>query len=157
MAVYMEYEGVPGAVTATGYEKWIALESVEVSSTRNIEQITGDVMNRARNLPQWEMVKIAKQADAASEGLITSAMQGKGVTVKIDVVEPGDKPTPYVQYELTNTIIASFESSSDGDQPSESYELSFTKIKVWFVTHDAQGKQVKSGGITYDLEKSALA
>lgn len=157
MPCYMEYEGVPGAVTAKGYEKWIALEAVEVSSTRNIEQITGDVMNRATNLPQFEMVKVSKAADASSEGLVTSAMQGKGVTVKIDIVEPGDTPTPYAQYELTNTIIASFSTSSDGENPTEEYELSFTKIKIWFVTHDAAGKQVSAGGVTYDLEKGTIA
>jgi len=153
MAIYLKLDGVTGAVTASGYEGWIALESVTFSVERTVEQITGDMENRARNLPQCELISCSKQCDQASYGILNEAVKGNaGKNAEIHVCEPGDAPTPYVEYKMKDVIICSFEQSSDGDQPSEDFKLSFSDVEVKFTPHDASGAAGSPGIVGYDLK-----
>jgi len=153
MAIYLLYDGVAGAVTASGYEDQIALEGVEFSTTREVEQITGDMQNRARNLPQFEKVKCSKQCDNASYGLLNDAVRGNvGKTAEISIVEPGETPTEFVKYILKDCILCTFEHSSDGDQPSESFEISFSDLEVKFTPHNADGSEGSPSIVGYDLK-----
>lgn len=152
MAIYLKYDGVKGAVTAKGYEGQIALEGVEFSVAREVEQITGDMQNRARNLPAFEKVKCSKQSDQASYGLLNDAVKGaKGKTAEISIVEPGDQPTEFIKYTLKDVIICGFDQSSDGDQPSENFEMSFSDIEVKFTPHGKDGSAGSPGIVGYDL------
>ena len=46
MAIYIDYEGLKGNVTATGYEGMIALDFFAFGVQRNISMQTGALANR---------------------------------------------------------------------------------------------------------------
>lgn len=152
MACYMDYDGVEGAVTAAGYEGQVALEGVEFSIERDVEQIVGDMQNRAKNLPVVEKVKCTKQGDQSSYALIQEAVMGKGKNCTISIVEPGDTPTEFLRYELKDCIISSYSQSSDGDQPSEEFEISFSFLTYVYTAHDSGGNAATVGRISYDMQ-----
>lgn len=158
--IYMQYDGgsIKGSATAEGYKDWITLSSLEFGVGRDVSMETGDSMNRARNMPLFEKIKVTKETDKSSKSLLSEAVMGGGKVVKINIVEPREqgKAQPYVEYELKNCVISNYTQSSDGDQPTEDIELSYTAIEVNFTTFDEAGNQADKGGITYDIAKAKV-
>jgi type VI secretion system secreted protein Hcp len=152
MAIYMKVPGADGSVTASGYEKWIELDSMQFGVGRMVTMDTGNLANRASGLPSFSEITVSKATDDSTYGLLNDAILGKdGKTIELAVVEPGDKPTEYVKYELSDAIISSYSMSAAGDRPHESVSISYAKVEVSFTTHD---KANKGGGVPrvgYDL------
>jgi type VI secretion system secreted protein Hcp len=152
MAIYMKVPGAEGSVTASGYEKWIELDSMQFGVGRMVTMDTGNLANRASGLPSFSEITVSKATDDSTYGLLNDAILGKdGKTIELAVVEPGDKPTEYVKYELSDAIISSYSMSAAGDRPHESVSISYAKVEVSFTTHD---KANKGGGVPrvgYDL------
>jgi len=152
MAIYMKVPGAEGSVTASGYEKWIELDSMQFGVGRMVTMDTGNLANRASGLPSFSEITVSKATDDSTYGLLNDAILGKdGKKIEIAVVEPGDKPTEYVKYTLEDAIISSYSMSAAGDKPHESVSISYAKVEVSFTTHD---KANKGGGVPrvgYDL------
>lgn len=154
MAIYMKVPGADGSVTSSGYEKWIELDSMQFGVGRSVSMVTGNIANRSAGLPSFSEVTVSKEMDDSSFGLLNEAVLGKeGKKIEIAVVEPGDKPTEYVKYELEDAIFSSYSMSAAGSRPHESASISYSKVTVSFSTHD---KANKAGGVPrviYDLAK----
>ena len=154
MAIYMKVPGADGSVTASGYEKWIELDSMQFGVGRMVSMDTGNLANRASGLPSFSEITVSKSTEDSTYGLLNDAVLGaEGKKIEIAVVEPGDKPTEYVKYTLEDAIISSYSMSAagGGGKPGESISISYAKIEVAFTTHD---KANKGGGVPrvgYDL------
>ena len=153
MAIYMKVPGADGSVTASGYEKWIELDSVQFGVGRPVDMTTGNMANRASGLPSFSEITVSKETEDSTYGLLNEAVLGtEGKKVELAVVEPGDTPTEFVKYVMEDVIISSYSmSASGGGKPHESISLSYSKIEIAFTTHD---KANKGGGvprIVYDI------
>jgi len=71
MAIYMNYNGkkIKGNVTATGYEDWIELDSIQFGVGRGISMEVGNMANREATRPSLSEVVVTKMMDNASGGL----------------------------------------------------------------------------------------
>ena len=67
MPIYMKYDGIEGAVTAVGFEKWIELDSCQLGVHRAIAG--GARGNRESSTPNFSDISVSKPQDAASTGL----------------------------------------------------------------------------------------
>ena len=152
MAIYMKVPGADGSVTASGYEKWIELDSMDFGVSRGVSMDTGNMANRAAGLPSFSEVTVSKYTDDSTYGLLNDAILGKeGKEIELAVVEPGDTPTEYVKYLLKDAIVSSYSMSAAGEQPHESVAISYSFVEIAFTTHD---KANKGGGVprvAYDL------
>jgi len=152
MAIYMKVPGADGSVTASGYEKWIELDSMQFGVGRSVAMVTGNMANRASGLPSFSEITVSKETEDSTYGLLNEAVLGKeGKKIELAVVEPGDTPTEFVKYVLEDAIVSSFSMSASGGKPHESISISYSKIEIAFTTHD---KANKGGGvprIVYDL------
>jgi type VI secretion system secreted protein Hcp len=153
MAIYMKVPGADGSVTASGYEKWIELDSMDFGVNRTVSMNTGNMANRAAGLPSFSEVSVSKATDDSTYGLLNDAVLGKeGKEIELAVVEPGDKPEEYVKYLLKDAIISSYHMSAGPEgEPVESITISYSFVEVAFTTHD---KANKGGGVprvAYDL------
>lgn len=152
MPIYMKMDGVTGGVTASGYEKQVALESLDFGCGRVVSMRVGDVANRSENLPEFSELNCSKRTDESSYGILNEAVAGKkGKTCEIAIVEPGDKPTEYVKYKLKDCIVSAYNMSSGGDQPMESFSLSFSDVEVKFTPTDKTGASGGPGIVGFDL------
>ena len=163
MAIYMKVPGTDGSCTAAGYKKWIELDSINFGVSRPVSMRTGNMSNRAADLPQFEEVVISKETEDSTYGILNEAVLGKeGKKIEIAIVEPGDAPTEYVKYVMEDCIVSSFQMSAVGGEagnskPVETAGISFSKIEVCFTTHD---KANKGGGVPrvcYDLAEGKKA
>ncbi len=152
MAIYMNWDGVPGDVTTQGFEKWIELTSFQWGVGRGIGSAMSGQASRESSIPSVSEIVVTKRMDASSPGLWTDSVAGQlNTTVKIAFTTTSQgATTQFLNYELTNTGLSGYSLSSGGDMPTESLSLNFTKV-VWSFTGtdpSVQGTPVTQG---YDL------
>ncbi len=156
MAIYIEYDGITGNVTAKGYEDQISAASVQFGVGRAITMEAGNMSTREATRPSISEISISKELDNASGPLFKEAVTGgAGKKVKIHFVRTmDDQLQEYCTYELEDVLVSSFSVSADGADgaaPYESITLSFAKIEVSNTYSDKSNKAGKSFRAGYDL------
>jgi type VI secretion system secreted protein Hcp len=155
MAIYLQFEGIDGNVTATGHEKWIQLGSVNFGLGRRIAGTSpGKQSNREASTPAFGEVNVSKDVDECSPLLFSEACVGKAKKVTIHFCETGaSQLEPFLEYVLSDVLISSYSvrSGTSGSHPNETLSFNYNKIEVKYIpfkgTHDA-GSPVPAG---YDL------
>lgn len=155
MAIYVNYDGIPGEATEGGHEKWIQVDSVQWGVGRSIHTGHGHAANRESSEANVSEVVFTKHMDASSPKIFTESVIGKGgKTVKIDFVTTSGETETYLQYTLTHALVSGYSVSSGGDRPSESVSLNFTKIEMKLITHDQTGKANAPVTVGFDMAKN---
>ena len=156
MPIYMKIDGVDGSDTAAGHEKWIELESCQLGAHRNVTSASGRGVNREASAPSVSEIVVTKTQDCASTGLFKLSLWGEGKSVKIDFCKVDkDKFEPYLQLELENVLISSYNVSGHGGdasgRPMESLSLNYTKVTFVTTQMDSANKTAKPERAMYDL------
>jgi type VI secretion system secreted protein Hcp len=156
MPIYMKYDGIDGAVTSAGHEKWIELQSCQMGVARHVANATGRGSDREAAAPSLSEIVITKDQDVASTNLFKAALWGEGKKVKIDFVKTDqNKFETYLQLELENTLVSNYSVSGHGgdghSRPMESLSLNFTKITFTTTSMDAANKTGKPDRANWDL------
>lgn len=159
MAIYLEFEGVKGNVTAEGYKDHIAVDSVVFSGSRNISMEPGNMTNREPSRPAINAISLSKKADSSTASLFkefVSGSAGKKVTIK-HVQTGADKVREFMSYTLENCLICGYSNTSDAEgHPSQTLQLSFSKIFINYVDTDASNKSGNPQRVGYDLAAAKL-
>ena len=102
---------------------------------------------------------MTKKMDVASTELFMQATCGKSLgKAEIHFIQTGGtaaKGQSYLMLELDEAIVSSYSMNSDGDRPSESFSLNFTKISYQYDKFDG-GKIVTGTAKKWNLEKNAV-
>ena len=156
MPIYMKYDGVDGAVTAAGFEKWIELDSCQLGVNRAIA--SGARGNRESSTPSFSDITVTKPQDKASTGLFTASLFGEGKKVNIAFTKTstdGATQQKFLELTLENTLISTFSMSGHGgdasQQPSEMLALNFTKIEWKHTETDMKNKAATPAIASWDL------
>ena len=133
MPIFMNYDSIPGDVTADGHQKWIEVDSFQWGIGRGITSATSSAADREGSTPSVSEIVLTKVNDSASSNLMRASLglppAGEGKLVKIDFCKTDTThPEPYLQLELENTLVSGWSISSGGDRPSESLTINFTKV-----------------------------
>jgi type VI secretion system secreted protein Hcp len=153
MAIYMEYTGIKGDVTAEGHANWIEVNSLQWGVGRGITspQVGGSA-DREGSSPSVSEITVTKTSDVASSNLLREALWGEGKKVTLHICKTDkDKFQVYQEYILTDTMISGFSMSSGGDRPTESLSLNFTKIESNFTPMAAGNEETATDRAKYDL------
>jgi type VI secretion system secreted protein Hcp len=157
MPIYMNYNDLPGDVTAEGHEKWIELNSFQWGVGRGVSSPTGGSADREASAPSVSEIVVTKANDVSSTKLLNEALQGEGQTVKIDFCKTDKgKLEPYLQLILTNTLISGHSFSSGGDRPQESLSMNFTKVEFKNIGMGAAGDTGSPDSVTYDVAQAKV-
>ena len=155
MAIYCEYDGIKGNVTAEGYKDHIAVLSCQFGVGRGISMEPGNMSNRESTRPSISEVSLTKTADNSVTGIFKEAVTGSaGKKVTIKFVRTGaDKVQEYMDYTLENCLVSGYSISADAEgEPVENITLSFTKVMINYNDHDATNKSSSPQRVGYDLE-----
>lgn len=155
MAIYVEWEGIEGNVTAEGYENHMAVDSFSFGVGRSLTMEVGNCANREASRPAFSEITLTKPADNSCTSLFqeaTSVSEGKQVVVKF-VQTGADKVTEFMTYTLTECLVSGYtvSANSEGD-PLESINISFCGIEVNYSDFDATNKQASPQRVGYDLK-----
>jgi len=154
VAIYVKYGSINGAVTTTGYDKWIEVNSFQWGVGRGIGSAARGDANREGSEPSLSEITVTKAMDVASVKLIQDAWGGE-LNNKVDIKFTSTTKNgvvDYLTYSLENVGLSGYSISSGGDQPSESLSLNFTKITITFKGLDpaTSGSPISAN---YDLTK----
>lgn len=157
MAIYLEYDGIKGNVTADGYKNHIAVLSVDFGVGRGISMEAGNLSNRESTRPSVSEVTITKVADNSVTALFKESVTGNaGKTVKIKFVRTGsDKVQEYLDIELSDVLISGYTISAESEgEPTETITLSHSKIMINYSDFDKTNKSGNPQRVGYDLESA---
>jgi type VI secretion system secreted protein Hcp len=134
MPIFMKYDGIEGDVTTAGHEKWIEVHSFQWGTGRGITNSAGSGADREGSTPSISEISVTKETDSATPNLLRASLGLKpadeGKTVNIDFCKTDtSKPEPYMQLTLSNCLVSGWSINSEGDRPSESLSLNFTKVE----------------------------
>ena len=152
MPIYMNYNNLPGDVTADGHAGWIELNSFSWGVGRGISSPTGSSADRESSAPSVSEITVTKLTDVTSTKVLNEAYQGEGVKVVIDFCKT-DKGSleVYMQYTLDDVLVSGYSLSSGGDRPTESLSFNFTKIEFKNINMTDKNETASPDTITYDL------
>jgi type VI secretion system secreted protein Hcp len=152
MAIYMNYNSIPGDVTESAHVGWIELHSFQWGVGRGISSPTGASADRESSSPSVSEIVVTKNNDISSTKLLNEAYQGTGQSVQIDFTRTSQgQQVVYLTYTLSDCMISGFSTSSGGDRPSESVSLNFTKVEFKSTNATDTNAAGSPDTITYDM------
>jgi type VI secretion system secreted protein Hcp len=154
MAIYLEFDGVKGNVTADGYKGHIAVKSVKFGVKRGITMEPGNMSNREATRPEVSEIVLTKAADSSATALFKEAVTGSaGKKAVLKFVQTGaDKVQQFMDYTLENCLVSGYEIKAESQSdPEETVTLSFSKIMVNYSDFDAGNKSTSPQRVGYDL------
>lgn len=158
MAIYLEYEGIKGNVTAEGYKGMINLKHFGFGVGRQISMKAGSLANREHAVPQFGTVDIEKLEDIATIALFRSSVTGSaGRKVTIHFVRTGGKEVvEFMSYTLENCLISKYliYDTDLNKRPHEKIQLSFTSVLISQAIRSANNSVKNTLRAGYDLEKA---
>lgn len=154
MAIYLEYDGIKGNVTADGYKDHIGVDSVQFGVGRGISMEPGNMSNREATRPSVSEVTLTKVADNSVTAIFKEAVTGSaGKKVVIKFVRTGaDKVQEFMDYTLEDCLVSGYSMSASGEgEPMETITLSFSKIMINYNDFDKSNKSSSPQRVGYDL------
>jgi type VI secretion system secreted protein Hcp len=148
----MNYNDIPGDVTAEGHEKWIELTSFDWGVGRDISSPTGASADRESSAPSVNEITVTKATDESTPKLFDEAYRGSGQHAQIDFCKTDQGALEvYLTLNLENCMISSDSLSSGGDRPTESLSINFTKVEIKNTAMGADAKAGSPESIVYDV------
>ncbi|MEM7497546.1 MAG: type VI secretion system tube protein Hcp [Pseudomonadota bacterium] len=158
MPIYMEIEGIMGDATHETHKNWMDIESLHWNVSRNMNTSAGSSANREASEPTVSEVVLTKVTDSSSTKLFAEACSGRtGKLTTIHLVTTGNPGETYVEYKLTNTLVANYSVDTTGDRPVETIRLNFTKMEVKYIPHDENHSPLSPMIASYDLATTRAA
>ncbi|MCH4092634.1 Hcp family type VI secretion system effector [Acetobacter sp.] len=159
MAIYLQMDGVTGAVTEASHKGWVELTGFQWGVGRGLSSRVGSAADRESTAPSVGEVIVTKNNDASTGDLMSEALSGHGEkTVKIDFVRTNkDQQIVYLSLELDHVIISSYSHSSSGERPVETLALNFNKVQVTTSQMDSDGSAGGNKITTYDLSTATAS
>ena len=149
----MKWDGIDGATTTKGFEKWIELSSFQWGVGRAIGSAARGAATREASEPSISEIVVTKHFDKASAKLYQDSVAGTfdtKVEIKMNTTTKSKTET-FLAFELVDCGVSSYSLSSGGDNPMESLSLNFLKVIVTPTPLDKSGQIKKGDVVSYDL------
>jgi type VI secretion system secreted protein Hcp len=129
---------------------------------RGITSPTGGSADREASAPSVSEIVVTKSTDAATPILLRESVAAKPMGIPWTICEfksSSTGGTNYLQLNLDNVLISSFQMGGGGYRPSESLTLNLTKITMNYNGQGAQSLQHNSqqGRPPFDFQTVHLA
>ena len=149
MPIYLQIDGIQGDATHEAHKNWTDISSLSWGVQRQMNTLAGAAQNREGKQPSVGQVTLTKISDRSTPKLITEAASGQvSKTAKIHLVTTGSPGDTYLEFTLSNVLIAGYSIESGGGRPIETITLDFTKMETRYTpadsTNTGQGPVISS-------------
>lgn len=137
---------IKGDAKISGHEGWISLDSVNLGCCRSISSRSGGA-DRETGTPSFSEISCTKGCDIASTELFMQSICGVSLEeaeLHFMQTEGSKSDQVYLTVKLEDPIVTSFQTSSSGGRPVESFALNFTKIKLEYTQFSGESKKKAS-------------
>jgi len=134
--MFLDVAGIPGDSTDQQHKDWIEVLSYSLGVT-NPASTGGGSSGHA----SFSDVTFAKLVDSSSPKLFQATASGQPIAEAVlDVVKSGGKgDQTFLKYTFSDVLVTSYAVSGGGDVPTDSFSLSYAKIKMEFFPQKADG------------------
>ncbi|MEI4484317.1 MULTISPECIES: Hcp family type VI secretion system effector [unclassified Phyllobacterium] len=158
MPIYLQIDQIQGDATHETHKRWMDIEAIHWNVGRKMNTSAGSAANREASEPTLSEVILTKVSDSSSTKLFQEACAGRtGKKAVIHLVTTGNPGDTYIEYILTNTLIANYSVDSNGDRPVETLRLNFTKMEVKYTPYDNNHMPQSPLIASYDLATTRAA
>lgn len=136
MSGYISIPGIKGAVSASGYEGWIEIDSFKVAAGRELPLVTHALQGRGQCTARASEFMIGKSMDSSTPLLFQQVCIGRAIPhVQLDLCQQTPQGLQaYVQYNLDNVIFSQYSITAIRDQNQvqsrEWLALNFTGLEL---------------------------
>jgi type VI secretion system secreted protein Hcp len=153
--ILLQFKGdvIKGTSQVEGHKDWITVDSIQLGVGRSIST-TGRGGDRDTSNPSFSEITISRATDKASPIIFGQAVHGVSLgEAIIHFLQVGekDKTRIYLEYVLSEPIVSSYSVSSGGDRPTETFSITFTKIKEKYTEFFQGGKTGEQTEFGWDL------
>ena len=144
---------IKGNCQITGYADKIIVLSYSHSASIPLQMDSSNT-ERTAGRPSFSEITFSKMSDLATTEMYKACTQGTKIgtaTLNVGRVENG-KYTSFFNYEFTNAMISSITTSGGGGIPSDTFALSFTKIKCDYTQQQSDSTAKGTGTWNWNLE-----
>jgi type VI secretion system secreted protein Hcp len=144
---------IKGNCTITGYADKVIVSSYNHSAALPM-QMDASNTERTAGRPVFSEMQFSKMSDLATTEMYKACTQGTKLgtaTLHVGRVENG-KYMSLFKYEMANAMVSNIATSGGGGIPSDSFSLSFTKIKCDFTQQQSDSTAKGTGTWNWNLE-----
>jgi len=137
---FLKLDGIPGDSVDAGHPAWIDVTSYSWGAS-NSSAVTGSGWSSSK--ASISNLSVTSQFGSASPLLFLRTMNGKHVsTATLQGVTGGATPRTFIELELKDIAVTSYQSSASSESPSESFSLAFAIIKYTLYLQSSTGSDV---------------
>ena len=134
---FLQLDGIPGDSVDARHVAWIDVTSYSWGAS-NSSAVSGSGWSSSK--PNISQLSLTTQFGSASPLLFLRTMNGKHVsTAVLQGMTGGDTPRKFLELELKDIAVTSYQSSAAQDPPSEHFSLAFASIKYTIFLQSATG------------------
>ena len=158
MAIFMKYGSFNGDATQAGFKGWINISDFKWQVKRPITTKSGSQSHTydPKQQPDIHMVTVKKETDSATAPLL-DAMCNKNKAEKCTIifVTTGNPGRVYLQYKLSNALLANYKIDFDskGENIVETLEINFTKVEMAHLSSDTTNVLSQSEPDRFEFDK----
>jgi type VI secretion system secreted protein Hcp len=156
---FLELEDIDGESQDSDYTNKIELHSASWGATNNSSYSKGTGSGIGKG--QIQDISCHKFTDKASLKLMERVVNGKPIgSGKLSLLkQSGETKVPYLEIELTNVVVTSFQFSAtgDGQLPMESFSLNFVKVQSHYKPQGNEGDPTGNVDFGWDLQQNTVA
>lgn len=144
---------IKGNSQITGYTDKIIVLSYSHSASIPLQMDSSNT-ERTSGRPVFSEISFSKMSDLSTTEMYKACTQGSKIgtaTLFVGRVENG-KYMSFFKYEMTNAMISNISTSGGGGIPSDSFSISFTKIKCDYTQQQSDSTAKGTGTWNWNLE-----
>ncbi len=144
---------IKGNCQITGYIDKIIVLSYSHSASIPLQMDSSNT-ERTSGRPVFSEISFSKMSDLSTTEMYKACTQGSKIgtaTLHVGRVENG-KYMSFFKYEMTNAMISNISTSGGGGIPSDSFSISFTKIKCDYTQQQSDSSAKGTGTWNWNLE-----
>jgi type VI secretion system secreted protein Hcp len=156
---FLDLNGIEGESQDSQYTNKIELLSFSWGATNNSSYASGTGSGIGKG--QIQDISCTKFVDKSSLKLMEKAVNGKPIdSGKISLLKlSGDTKVAYLEFELSNIVVTSYQVSGQGDGqlPTDHFSLHFVKVQSHYKPQGNEGDPSGSVDFGWDLQQNASA
>lgn len=156
---FLELEGIEGESQDSDYQNKIEVQSFSWGATNNSSYASGTGSGIGKG--QIQDITCTKYTDKASLKLMERSVNGKPLdSGKLSLLkQSGDSKIAYLEIDLTNVVVTSFQvtATGDGRLPMESFSLHFVQFQAHYKPQGNEGDPAGNVDFGWNLQQNASA
>jgi type VI secretion system secreted protein Hcp len=142
MGIFLKLGDIESDAVDEKHKKWVLCDSFTGGTSHAMFAETGGGMIRNDSDVEVHDIGLRMQMHAGSAKMFIASIVGKPCKAEIHITRANDPSGAenYLEVVLTDTYVTHYSMDCDGDTPTESISLNFTKIETKFIPTKSDGK-----------------